>query len=396
MITSEFITAVRRLQLLSLLVGIIAGLLAAAGAFFDPEHFYPAYLVGWLFWLGAALGAQAIVLIHHLSGGGWGIPIRRILEAAFGTLPVLALLFLPLLAGMRTLYPWARPEYAAGDPLLNRQLGGYAKIDYLDVEWFAVRAAIYFGVWIVLGLALNWLSSGAERATERLRSRRLALLSGPGMILWALAVTFASVDWVMSLEPHWFSSMYGVLFMAGDGVAGLALALLIALPLRSAAPWNECLTVSRGHDLGNLLLAAVLFWSYVSLMQFLIIWAGNLPEETPWYLHRSAHGWQVVAVLLAAFHFVVPFLLLLMRQTKRNIPWLLSVAGLLAAMRLVDLYWLVMPAFRAERFWIHWLDVVLPAAIGGFWLAAFASRLLARSQLPVCDFSSLETNHDAA
>ena len=394
--SETFTSAVRRVQLISLLVGIVAGLLAAAGAVFDPEDFYPAYLVGFLFWLSVALGAQAVVLIHHLSGGGWGIPIRRILEAAYGTLPVLALLFLPLLTGLRTLYVWARPEYVVGDPILNRKLGGYAKVDYLNVEWFQFRSAIYFAVWIALGLVLNWLSSGADPATERLRSRRLALVSGPGLILWALAVTFSAVDWAMSLEPHWFSSMYGVLFMAGGGVAGLALSILIALPLRRGAPWEECLSVSRVHDVGNLLLAAVLFWSYVSLMQFLIIWSGNLPEETPWYIHRSQGGWQFVAVALAAFHFVVPFLLLLMRQTKRKAPWLLFVAGLLAVMRLVDLHWLVMPAFRPERFSIHWLDLVVPLAIGGFAVAAFASRLLARALLPVCDDSSLEAAHDSA
>ncbi len=391
--TSAFISTVRRMQLVALVVGIVGGLLAAAGWYFDPAHFFPAYLVGFLFWLGIALGAQAVVLIHHLTGGGWGIPIRRILEAAFSTLPVLLILFLPLLAGLPTLYVWARPEYVASDPLLTRETGGYAKIDYLNSQWWTIRAAIYFAAWIVLGLVLNWLSSGADPVTERQRSRSLALLSGPGMILWALAVTFAAVDWAMSLEPHWFSSMYGVLFMAGQAVSGLALAILIALPLRGESPWEECLTVGRVHDVGNLLLAAVLFWSYVSLMQFLIIWSGNLPEETPWYLNRSRGGWELVAIALAALHFLVPFLLLLMRQTKRRFVWLLSVAGLLAVMRLVDLFWLVMPAFRPERLSVHWLDFIVPLAIGGFWLAAFASRLLARAALPVCDEAALETGH---
>ena len=386
--TSAFTSTVYRIQLAGLLVGIVAGLLVAAGGYFDRGNFYPAYLVGWLFWVGVALGALVVVLIHHLSGGGWGIPIRRILEAAYGTLPALAVLFLPLLTGLRTLYVWARPEYVATDPILTRSVGGYSKIDYLNVEWFQIRIGVYFAVWIVLGLLLNWLSARSDPGTERLRGRRLALLSGPGLILWALTVTFASVDWAMSLEPHWFSSMYGVLFMAGQGVSGLALAIVVALSLRGASPWEEGLTVSRVHDLGNLLLAAVLFWSYVSLMQFLIIWSANLPEETPWYIHRSTRGWQFVALALAAFHFVVPFLLLLMRQTKRNTRWLVGVAALLALMRLVDLQWLVMPPFRALS--LHWLDLVSPLAIGGFWLAAFANRLLARAQLPVCDDSLLE------
>jgi hypothetical protein len=374
----------------SLAVGLLGSAACAAGAYFDPAAFYPAYLVGVLFWLGISLGCLAIAMLHHLTGGGWGLAIRRVLEAAYGVLPLLGLLFLPILLGLRTLYVWARPEAVALDELLQR------KVRYLNVEAFEIRAAAYFAVWIMLGLTLNWLSAGANSTNEPLRRQRLALVSGPGLVLWALTVTFASIDWAMSLEPDWYSSAYGVLFMAGQGVSGLAFALVAVMLHRDRSPWTNWLTTSRLHDLGNLLLAFVLFWSYVSFMQYLIVWSGNLPEETPWYLNRSRGGWQFVALGLIGMHFVVPFLLLLARQNKRDPRRLLGIAVLLLTMRLVDLSWLVMPAFSPGRFTLHWLDFAAPLTIGGFWLALFSWRLKARAARPIYDVPEhSEAPHDA-
>ena len=376
----------------ALLVGLLAAGLSALGYLLSPDAFFPAYLIAFLFWLGISLGSLAIAMLHHLSGGGWGVPIRRVLEAAYGVLPLMAVLFVPLLFGLSELYLWARPSEVAHDDIL---LG---KARYLNAEWFPFRAAAYFAVWMLFGFILNRLSASADPATARLRERRLALVSGPGLICWALAVTFASIDWVMSLEPHWYSSMYGVLFMAGQGVSALAAAILCVITLRRASPWNEQAATSRLHDLGNLLLAFVLFWSYVSFMQFLIIWSGNLPEDTPYYIHRTG-SWQAVAVALAALHFAVPFLLLLVRQNKRRTRRLAAIAALLLAMRLVDLYWLVMPTFSPGRLTFHWLHLVLPVAIGGLWLAMFSWRLAARSALPVLDplpSEEEEAHRDAA
>ena len=367
-----------------LLVGIVAALLAAVGAWLDPAGFFPAYLVAFLFWLGISLGCLAIAMIHHLTGGAWGIAIRRILEAGYGTLPLMGLAFLPMLLGMETLYQWARPEEVAADAILQ------GKARYLNVEAFTIRALIYFAIWIGFGFVLNRLSSGRDPTDERLRRRRLALLSGPGLVLWGLTTTFYSVDWAMSLEPHWFSSMYGVLFMGGQGVSGLAFAIVALVAMRHWQPWNAVLTVPRLHDLGNLLLAFVLFWSYVSFMQFLIIWSGNLPEETPWYLHRIAYGWQAVAIALVVLHFLVPFLLLLSRMNKRQPQRLWPIAALLLFMRLTDLFWTVKPTFSQEGFSLHWLLPVTVAAVGGLWLAVFAWRLAARAPLPVFELSEAE------
>ena len=386
-----------RFGLGALLVGGAAAALCVFGYFREPGHFFPAYLVAFLLFAGISLGCLAVAMIHHLTGGGWGIPIRRLLEAGYGVLPLVAVLFLPILAGMDVLYPWARTA-AASDPLLVKKAG------YLNVESFQIRAAAYFAVWILLGLALNWLSAGAGAASQPARSRRLALLSGPGLILWAVGVTFASIDWAMSLEPHWFSTAYGVLFMAGQAVSSLALAIITAVLLRDVPPWRQTLSIDRLHDLGNFLLAAVLFWTYIAFTQFLIVWSGNLPEETPFYIARSLgpdrswhQGWQPVAVVLAWLHFLVPFLLLLARHTKRSPRWLVGIACLLLVMRLVDLTWLVMPAFSPDRFSLHWLNFVAPLAVGGLWLAAFTWRLSARANLPVDDPAPIEeSEHELA
>jgi hypothetical protein len=291
----------------------------------------------------------------------------------------------------QTLYVWARPEVVAADPLLTR------KSAYLNLPAWEIRAGVYFAIWILLGLLLNAWSAGDLPRSPRAKQRRLIRLSGPGLILWALTVTFASIDWVMSLEPHWYSSMFGVLFMGGQGVAAMSLAILMASCLRQAAPWQAALDERRWRDLASLLLAFVMFWSYVSLMQFLIIWSGNLPEETPWYLHRNQGGWQWVAALLAGLHFVVPFLLLMQRQVKSDPRRLAAVALLLLFMRIVDLAWLVLPTFSPGRLAFNGWLIVTPLAIGGFWFAFFAWRLAARSKLPIVAVHSEQGGaHDLA
>jgi hypothetical protein len=347
-----------------------------------PAAFYPAYLVAWLFWLGISLGSLAIGLLHHLTGGAWGLVIRRELEAAYSTLPLMAILFLPLLAGMEWLYPWARADVVAHDTILQ------AKAKYLNLNFFQTRAVIYFAIWILTGFVLNRISAGIDPAEEPRRQRKLALISGPCLILWGLTITFASIDWAMSLEPHWYSSMYGVLYMAGFAVSGLALAILVVSKLAANSPWNELLTADRLHDLGNLLLAFTVFWSYVSFMQYLIIWSGNLPEDAVWYVHRTAGSWQIVALLLVFLHFIFPFVLLLSRDNKRDPQRLVKVAMLLLVMRLIDLVWLVQPAFAPDGIQFHWLQIVSPLAIGGLWLAWFAWRLPARAALPVFELPS--------
>jgi len=335
-----------------------------------PAVFFPAYLIGFLLCLGIALGCWALSLIHNLTGGDWGIAIRPVLRSAVSTLPALGLLFVPLLLGLPVLYEWAQTTHAEHDALLQ------AKSDYLNVPFFQIRAAIYFAIWIVLGLiTVAWSVRRDGRHDLDHEDRGLQLFSGPALLLYGLTITFASVDWAMSLEPHWFSATYGVLFMGAQGVAGLSFAVLVTIALAPFYPWSRLVSRERLHDLGNLLLAMVMFWSYIAFMQYLIIWSANLPEETPYYLKRSEGGWQVVAPILMAYHFAVPFVLLLLRTTKRRASRMAIVTGLLLLMRLIDLYWLVLPPFVPTFGLLHPLHVVVPLAVISVWLTVFCWRL---------------------
>jgi hypothetical protein len=356
--------------------GILALAACAAGAAGSPDQFFRSYLFAYLFWIGIALGCFAIVMLHHLVGGGWGVVIRRLLESGAGTLPLMAVLVLPLVAGLPRLYVWARPEAVAGDELLRH------KAPYLNVPFFVGRLVFYFAVWIVLAHLLNKWSEEQDRTLSPQVKTRLQLLSGPGLVLYGLTVTFASVDWVMSLEPHWFSTIYGILFMTGEALATLAFVILALLVLVRRKPMADVLKARHFHDLGNLMLAFVMLWAYVSFSQFLIIWSGNLPEEIPWYLRRLDGGWAWVAVVLVVFHFALPFVLLLSRQNKQRLPILAGIAGGVLVVRLVDLFWMVMPAFHPGGFRVHWMDLLMPVGIGGLWLAAFAWRLKRRPLLP--------------
>jgi hypothetical protein len=374
---SQVSARLARLRNLSLVTGLVGAAVCAAEALFAPQRFYPAYLAAWLFWWGVSSGSLAIAMIHHLSGGAWGLAIRRILEAAYVQLPIVAIGFVPIWLGLPRLYEWADAEHVSHDPLLQQ------KAWYLNETAFIIRAVIYFMLWSLVGLILSRLSI-ARAGDPRGRLRALALISGPGLLIWGLGVTFASIDWAMSLEPHWASTTFGVLVAAGQAVGAMSLAIAILALVGDVEPFATLAPTDVRHDLGNFLLAFVMFWAYISFTQFLIIWSANLPEETPWYLQRGTGGWQWIAALLAVMHFAVPFLLLLARQTKRNTHRLVSVALLLTFMRIVDWNWLVMPTFAESLASALSLSMfAAPIAIGGLWLASFSWRLSARADLPM-------------
>jgi hypothetical protein len=332
-------------------------------------------------------------MLHGLSGGGWGRSIRRVLESGYQTLPLMALLFTPLWLGVEQMYPWTDHEYAHHHESVARKLG------YLNVDGFHIRAAVYLIAWVVIGLVLDFSSPNDQPGTDTPRNRRLQGTSGLGFIAYAVTLTLASVDWVMSLEPTWFSTMYGVLYMGGQAVAGLSFSLFVAIGLRRFEPWSRVITPDRCHNLGNLLLAFVMFWAYVSFMQYLIIWSGNLPEENVWYLHRSHGGWQLVVAALMSLHFGVPFALLLSRQQKREPLGLFRIACILLVMRFVDLFWLIVPGFdrgttEPSGLAFYLLDLAAMVAIGGAWLAMFAWRLSLRAPVPLYDFDLTEAAHE--
>ena len=381
--------SIDRVRRPALAAGVVALAACALGAFAAPAAFFRGYLFGFVFFAGLALGCMAIVMLHSLTGGAWGVPIRRLLEAGTRTLPLLAVLFLPIALGLRHLYPWARPEAVAGDPLLQ------AKHAYLNVPFFLGRSVVYFAVWIGFSYYLNRWSLEQDRGASPAIARRLQLLSAGGLVVYGLTVTFASIDWVMSLEPHWFSTMYGVLYIAGQALNALAFVTAALVLLSGQEPLAGFVRSSHYHDLGKLMLAFVMFWAYIAFSQYLIIWAGNLPEEIPWYLRRLHGGWGWIGVALIALHFALPFLLLLPEGANRNPRILAGVAALVVLMRFVDVFWLVRPAFAhavsgPEGFHAHWLDLAAPAGIGGAWLAAYLWQLKRRPLLPVNDPEYLE------
>jgi hypothetical protein len=385
------IAAIDRVRRPSLAVGLIALAACGAGWFLAPDAFFRAYLFGFVFFAGLSLGCLAIVMLQRLTGGAWGIPIRRILESGTRTLPLVALLFLPIAFGVRRLYPWARPEEVAKDALLQ------AKEAYLNVPFFLARAAFYFAVWILFAWLLNRWSLEQDHAGTPALTRRLQMLSAAGLVAYGLTMTFASIDWVMSLEPHWFSTMYGVMTIAGQALNALAFVTAALILMSAQKPFAGYVKTSHYHDLGKLLLAFVMFWCYVAFAQYLIIWAGNLPEEIPWYLRRLSGGWGWIGAALVLFHFALPFLLLLPEGANRNSRILAGVAALVVLMRFVDVYWLVRPVFTqatgaaaSTRFQVHWLDLAAPIGIGGVWLAFFLWQLEERPLLPSKDPEFLE------
>jgi hypothetical protein len=379
MIESTFTAPPRvaSLQRLALVVGVAGLALCAVGFAGNRAHFFKAYLLAYVFWIGIALGSLAISMLHHLSGGAWGVVIRRVLEAASRTLPFMALLFLPIAFGIHELYLWANPEAVAKDAILQH------KAAYLNVPFFIIRAAIYFVIWSALAYLLSKWSLEQEQRGETGQALRMQRLSGLGLVLYALTILFMSVDWIMSLDPHWFSTIYGILFMGGQGLSAFAFAIAVAVLLSRTEPMSRVIAPAHLHDLGKLMLAFVMLWAYFSFSQFLIIWSANLPEEIPWYLRRWGGGWQWVGLLLIFGHFVLPFVLLLSSDIKKSGRTLIGVAVTIILMRIVDLFWNIGPLHHEESFGATWLDAVAPVALGGIWLAIFLWQLRTRPLLPL-------------
>jgi len=374
----------------ALIVGI-AGLVALIlGVALNPiaSQLFQSYLIGWTFWTGIAVGSLALLMLQHLTSGGWGLVIRRVLEAATRTLPLMAILFVPIILGAHSLYEWTHHEELQNHPVVQ------FKTPYLNVPFFAVRAVIYFGVWIALAFFLNKWSLAQDRTADNTYTKKMRLLSGPGMVVLIFSVTFASVDWYMSLEPEWFSTIYGFIFVAAWSLSALAFVIAMMARLAREEPMRRIVAPLHFHDLGKLLLALVMLWAYFAFSQFLIIWSGNLPEEIVYYLGRTQTAWGALIIAIGILHFAAPFLFLLSRGLKRDPGKLVMVALLILVMRAVDLLWVLVPAFKT-RHWIL-LDVFALVGFGGLWLAFFTWQLGKRPLIPINDpqfESTLEQMH---
>lgn len=366
-----------RFQRGSLIVGVIALVLCGLGALASREQFFYSYLMAYSFWLGIALGSLGIFMLHNLTGGAWGVVIRRLLESAMRTLPLMLILFLPLFFGLENLYEWARPEAVAKDPSLQHKSG------YLNAPFFLLRSALYFALWIGAAYFLTRWSRDHDRTANPRLIERLRILSGPGLAVYVLTITFASIDWLMSLEPHWYSTIYGVHFLGSHVLSAFALMILVAGWLARGEPFSDVFRPSHFHDLGNLLLAFVMLWAYFAFSQWLIIWSGNLPEEVTWYVRRTRGGWEWIALALIVFHFFLPFFLLLMRGIKRRVQALGALAAAIVFMRLLDIFWYTLPAFHRGALHIHWMDIAAPIGLGGVWLAVFIWQLRLAPLIPL-------------
>jgi hypothetical protein len=372
--------ALARFQQRSLIVGIVGLVAGVIGGVMNPSLLLQSWLIGFLFCLGMTLGSLALLMLQHLSGGQWGLVSRRVFEAATRTIPFVALCFVPVLIGMPTIFEWARPE-AAENAVIQ------AKAGYLNPSFFIVRAVVYFTFWMMCVFFLNRWSAEQDRGqgTTPADSVRFRKVSAPGLLFLVITVTFASVDWVMSLDPEWFSTIFGLLTITGWGLTSLALTIVVLSLVADARPFTSVLTPGHFHDLGKLLLAFTMLWAYLSFSQFLIIWSGNLPEEIPWYVRRTTGGWGYVAIALVVGHFGLPFVLLLSQDLKKRRRLLAGVAMFIIAMRLVDLIWLVAPEFRRSGFPIHWMNLAVPVGLTGIWLFLFARNMRSRALLPMND-----------
>jgi len=366
-----------RLRRRALVVGVLALAACAAGGLPRPADFFQAYLIGYLYCLGIALGSLVILMLHYLTGGAWGLLVRRILESATRTLPLLALLFVPLAVGVREVYVWAAPG-ALDDPLLRH------KSAYLNVPFFLARAGIYFVAWLGFAYIFNKWSRERDARPDP-NPRRFTLLAGPGLALYGLTVTFASIDWAMSLEPRWYSTIYPAGFGVGQVLSVFAFSLVDVVCLRRREPFAKLVTPGNLNDLGNLTLAFVMLWAYMNFSQFLLIWSADLRDEVPWYVARRQGGWAALSIVLIALHFALPFVLLLSRRVKRDPRLIGGLAAGILVMRLAADLWLLVPGFQRVGLALRWLDLVAPVGLGGIWLWAFLGQLRDRPLVPLND-----------
>jgi hypothetical protein len=374
----ESIDRIRQRALVAALIGLV---ICVIGIFKSPDRFFPSYLLAFMFVLGLSLGSLGLLMLQHLTGGNWGIVIRRPLESATRVLALVAVLFVPIFFGMKYLYTaWLNAPPAGKEGALSD-----FQRSYLTLNGFRVRAILYFAIWGILVFLFNSWSRQQDANPEDLSvRRRFKMLAGPGIIIYVFVMTFAAIDWVMSLSPHWASTIYGFLFVVGQLISSMSLMIAIVVLLARTGPLSGVLQPRHIHDLGKLLLAFVMLWAYFQFSQLLIIWSGNQPEEITFYYSRLHSQWGVVAIIVVIFHFFVPFFLLLSRDLKRNPALLRGVAIWLILMRLVDLFWYTRPEFTSTALPTIW-DLAAALALGGLWFFFFTGQLKQLPVLPVGD-----------
>jgi hypothetical protein len=370
-------TGIARAQMPALIIGIIGVLGAAAGFMSNAPEFFRAWLPAFLFWFLIAAGALGVLMLQYVTGGEWGVLIRRPLGAAARTIPLFILFGLPIAFGLRHIFVWADPQVVAHDLLLQQK----AKWWLYPMGWM-VRSLVYFALlslwaWRIRILSLKFYEDRSPYVELKRRK-----WSAAGLLMFVLVMTFSGVDWVMSLEPKWYSSMFGLAFTVGAGLSAFAFVTFFLTLLSDNPAMQGILKPNHFRDLGNLMLAFTMLWAYMNFSQFLLIWYGNIKEETPYYLKRMHGGWGPIAAALIVFHFFLPFTMLLMRAIKDRPRTIAIVTVIILVMRFVDVYWLVVPAHH-EHFYFSWITLAAFLGIGGLWLAAFLWQLKGQTIIPI-------------
>jgi hypothetical protein len=377
-ISQELETDIKSMRTKAGALGIIGLILTIVGAFLDKEQFFRSYLWAYVFWVGLSVGCLAWLMVQYLTGGAWGVMIRRVCESAAQTIPMWLLFFVPVILGIPFNYghSWANPDLVAHDAVLRH------KAPYLNTTFFVVRGFIYLGGWSFCAWFLNSWSNREDREGGVKPRQTMAKLAAPGLIFYVFAVTFMATDWIMSVNADWFSTMFGLLFIAGQGLSSMSFIICMMVMLSHRRPMSGLLTARHMHDLGKLLLANTMLFAYFSFSQFLITWAGNLPDEIPWYKHRLSGGWESLGLFLIIGHFALPFALLLSSDLKKNFKMLRRVAILIIVMRMIGVFWETVPEFFPYHIHVSWMDITAPIGIGGVWLAFFLTNLLKRPLIP--------------
>ncbi|MFH1699381.1 MAG: hypothetical protein ABIE07_02240 [Candidatus Zixiibacteriota bacterium] len=363
----------------ALTLGIAGLVVSLIGYFVDNDQFFFSYLTSFAFWFTLSAGALFFAMVHHLTGATWSVVLRRLTENIMLMLPLMIIFFLPILFGAHSLYHWTHVDAVAQDALLM------GKQPYLNMSFFVIRSFIYFAIWIILIFLLRKYSLRQDDGhTEKIR-QKFGRVSAPGMILFALSLTFASFDWLMSLDPHWYSTIYGVYIFSGGLVGFLTFTTLILMYLRNRGVLANVVTIEHYHDLGKLTFAFMVFWGYMAFSQYFLIWYANIPEETIWFLHRWEGSWKAVSLLLVFGNFVIPFFILITRGAKRQLVSLKILAGWLLFMHYVDMYWLIIPTYHQHGFYLSWMDISTFIGIGGICFWFFWSRFVSHPIVPIRD-----------
>ncbi len=373
------ITDSEKLGKQSLITGIIFLVISALGWFVNHEQFFHSYLVSFMFWVTLGLGGLFLTLIHFLTHSVWSVVVRRIPETIMKTLPWMALFFVPLIFGLHDLFHWTHADAVSHDAILQKKVG------YLNTPFFLIRAVIYFVVWYGLARVIHKISLEQDQGNIGNIYHRLRRVAAPGMFLFAFTLTFAAFDWLMSLDAHWYSTIFGVYIFAGAYLTIVAFITLFLMFIQSRGVLKEEISIEHYHDLGKLMFAFTVFWAYIAGSQYFLIWYGNIPEETVWFLHRWEGSWKPMSLFLIFAHFAVPFLVLIFRASKRNKTVLLSMAILIIVMQFMDLYWIVMPTLHHHGVHFSWMDITTWLGIGGVFFYLFWKEFTSHPIVPVKD-----------